>query len=286
MKIGFIGLGLMGEAMASNIIQKHSEPVYVFDVDPAKIKVLEKSGGKGAASAKEIAAVCDVVISMVPKSVHVQTVYDEMADNMRPNQVYIDMSTIDPKVSVELSKVVGQKGAVMLDAPVVKSRPAALEGKLGIYVGGDKNTYESVRFILEYMGCSILYMGGNGSGLTMKILHNMMVAQIQNAVNETLSMAEYCNIGYDQFAQASACGGGQNFYLDSKLATIQKKDYEAVFSVENMDKDVNIAVDMAKEKGMNYPGMNLVQQLYSQAMTDGGKKDFSYLYEIVLRNAK
>lgn len=278
MKIGFIGLGLMGEAMASNIIKKHPEPVYVFDVDPAKAEALEKVGGRRAAGAREIAASCDVVISMVPKSEHVQAVYGEMLDEMRPNQVYIDMSTIDPKVSVELSVKVQEKGAAMLDAPVVKSRPAALLGKLGIYVGGEKRVYESVRFILEYMGCSILYMGGNGSGLTMKILHNMMVAQIQNAVNETLSMAERCHIQYDQFAKAIACGGGQNFYLDSKLETIREKRYEAVFSVENMNKDVNIAVDMAREMGMNYPGMELVRQLYGQAMGEGGKKDFSYLY--------
>lgn len=284
MNIGFIGLGLMGEAMASNIIKKHPEKTYVFDLDTTKVEKLVELGAGSASSGKEIAGSCDIVISMVPKSAHVRAVYEEMFEVMRPGQIYIDMSTIDPQVSVEVSEKAAEKGAVMLDAPVVKSRAAALEGKLGIYVGGDKDAYEKIKFILDYMGCNVIYLGKNGSGLVMKILHNMMVAQIQNAVNETLSMAESYGIGYDEFAEAISYGGGQNFYLDSKLEVIKNKTYETAFSVENMNKDVNIALGMAAEKKLYYPGMELVQKLYGQAMESGSRQDFSYLYEVVTNN--
>jgi 3-hydroxyisobutyrate dehydrogenase-like beta-hydroxyacid dehydrogenase len=108
----------------------------------------------------------------------------------------------------------------LLDCPVVKSQPAAVKGELGIYVGGDKEAYEQVKPILECMGHNIIYMGGNGTGLTMKILHNGLVGEIQNGVNEMLSMAASLGLNLSDVVTALGYGGAQCFYLDSKAKNI------------------------------------------------------------------
>ena len=254
MKIGFIGLGIMGESMSENIIKKHDDQVYVFDFVKEKVELLESKGGIGCSSSLELAEKSDVIISMVPKSEHSMSVYTEVLPALNDTKLCIDMSTIDPSVSVEISEMVKKTGAQFVDAPVVKSKPAAIAGKLGIYVGGDEEAYAKAEPILAYMGENIIRMGGNGKGLVMKICHNALVSQIQNGVNETLTLAGKYGIDIESYTTAISYGGGQNFYLDSKNAPIKNEDYTTAFSVENMYKDVNICMNMAKECGMNLAG--------------------------------
>lgn len=282
MKIGFVGLGIMGESMCLNIVKKHEDKVYVFDFVKAKVDQLAAEGAVACASSLEVAQNADVIVSMVPKSEHSMAVYKEVLSAMDSSKLCIDMSTIDPSVSVEISKMVKATGAQFVDAPVVKSKPAAIAGKLGIYVGGDVEAYEKARPILAYMGENIIRMGDNGKGLVMKICHNALVSQIQNGVNETLSLAGKYGIDVENFATAISYGGGQNFYLDSKSAPIKNEDYTTAFSVENMHKDVHICMNMAKECGMEMPGEAAVQNVYDKAMELGyGKEDFCATIKVV-----
>lgn len=282
MKIGFIGLGIMGEPMCENIIKKHDDIVYVYDVEEEKVQQLAQKGAESCKSAVELAEKSDLIISMVPKSEHVRAVYHQILPVLDKTKVCIDMSTIDPAVSVEVAGQVKEAGAQFLDAPVVKSKPAAVAGKLGIYVGGELQVYEEVKPILSYMGENIIHMGSNGKGLVMKICHNALVSQIQNGVNETLHLAKLNGIDIQEFAKAVSYGGGQNFYLDSKKDVIEKKDYETAFSVENMAKDVGICVNLAKESGFSMPGEANVANVYDKALKQGyGNQDFSVTYEIV-----
>ena len=141
MKVGFIGLGIMGESMCENIIKKSGQEVWVFDLNTEAVEKLVKLGAKSATSNVQIAEKCDVIISMVPKSEHVKAVYSELLKVLTPGKLLIDMSTIDPSTSRELSELVKEKHCTMIDAPVVKSKPAAIAGELGIYVGGDKEVF-------------------------------------------------------------------------------------------------------------------------------------------------
>ncbi len=275
MKIGFIGLGIMGESMSENIIKKHDDQVYVFDFVKEKVALLESKGGIGCSSSLELAQKSDVIISMVPKSEHSMAVYKEVLPALDETKLCIDMSTIDPSVSVEISKMVKKTGARFVDAPVVKSKPAAIAGKLGIYMGGEEEDCAKAEPILSYMGENIIRMGGNGKGLVMKICHNALVSQIQNGVNETLTLAERYGIDIASYTTAISYGGGQNFYLDSKHAPIEKEDYTTAFSVENMYKDVKICMNMAEECGMNLSGEAAVKAVYDEAMEMGcAKEDF------------
>ena len=171
MKIGFIGLGIMGESMCENIVKKHDDTVYCFDFIPAKVELLASKGAVPCKDSVELAEKSDVIISMVPKSEHSMSVYKTILPVLGAGKTCIDMSTIDPSVSVEISKMVKATGAAFMDAPVVKSKPAAIAGKLGIYMGGDEATCEAMRPILAYMGENIIRMGDNGKGLVMKICH-------------------------------------------------------------------------------------------------------------------
>lgn len=125
MKIGFIGLGIMGDSMCENI-------VYAFDFVQAKVDQLAAAGAVPCKDSMELAKACDVIISMVPKSEHSKAVYASILDALDSTKTCIDMSTIDPSVSVEISEMVKKTGAGFIDAPVVKSKPAAIAGKLGI----------------------------------------------------------------------------------------------------------------------------------------------------------
>ncbi|MFI3176177.1 MAG: NAD(P)-dependent oxidoreductase [Eubacteriales bacterium] len=282
MKIGFIGLGIMGESMCENIVTKHGESVYVFDYVSEKVELLVTKGAIGCKDALEVAKHADVIISMVPKSEHSKAVYTSILSQLDHTKLCIDMSTIDPSVSVEIAKMVEETGAQFIDAPVVKSKPAAIAGTLGIYVGGAEEAYEKARDILLYMGENVIRMGENGKGLVMKICHNALVSQIQNGVNETATLAEKNGIDILEYAKAISYGGGQNFYLDGKAKPISENNFTTAFSVENMSKDVNICMTLAEECGVVMNGQKAAKSVYDEAMELGiGKEDFCATVKVV-----
>ena len=281
MKIGFIGLGIMGEAMCRNIVKKHDDAVYCFDLDESKVRMLADDGAIAGKNNTEVAEKSDVIITMVPKSAHSWAVYREILPVLGKGKTCIDMSTIEPSESIKIAKVVEETGARMIDAPVVKSRPAAEAGKLGIYVGGDEAVFNEMKPILSYMGENLIYMGGHGNGLVMKICHNGLVAQIQNGVNEMAALAYANGIDILTFAEAISYGGGQNFYLDSKKQAIHDRNFKTAFSIENMDKDVHICLKLAESKGVEVPGEENAVGVYETAMAQGlGKEDFSATYKL------
>ena len=282
MNIGFIGLGIMGEAMCSNIIKKHNGKVFLFDLCEEKEEPLVALGAIACKSSRELAERSDVIITMVPKSEHSRAVYGEILPVLGEGKTCIDMSTIDPDVSVEISKEVKKTGADFADAPVVKSRPAAESGTLGIYVGSREETFEKILPGLTDMGSNIIRMGENGRGLVMKICHNTLVAQIQNGVNETLALARKMGIEVDDFAKAISYGGGQNFYLDSQAQNIKNENWTTAFSLENMHKDLQICERLGEKENFPMPGMKNAKAVYDRGMAKGlGKEDFRATYKVV-----
>lgn len=285
--IGFIGLGLMGDAMSKNIVAKFNGTVLVFDINQDAINRLVLQGAQAAISVADIAQRADVIISMVPRSEHVRDIYQQMLPYLHAGQITIDMSTIDPSVSVAISRQVNNTGAIMLDAPVVKSVPAAQKGELGIYIGGDKAAWERVSPILAMMGNHQIHMGENGRGLVMKIVHNLLVAGIQNSVNEMLTVADHYGNAKADFHKAISFGGATNWYLDSKINSLIAEDYRTAFSLQNMAKDVNIMKSLLTEAGLFLPGVNVVKNVYDQGMENGlGGEDFSATWKVVKHSAR
>lgn len=282
MKIGFIGLGIMGESMSENIVKKHNDTVYVSDLNKSQVEKLVSVGAVGCDNNIEVAKNADVIISMVPKSEHAMAVYTELLPYLDESKICIDMSTIDPSVSVEISKMVKAKGAQFADAPVVKSKPAAIAGQLGILVGCDEDLFEIIKPILLYMGCNVIRMGENGKGLVMKICHNTLVAQIQNGVNETIALAQKYGISIEDYATAISYGGGQNFYLDGQWKNLQDENWTTAFSLENEHKDLGICQRLSAEADFSMPGMENAKKVYDKGMEIGiGKEDWRATYKIV-----
>ena len=282
MKIGFIGLGTMGGPMCENIIKKHGDRVFVYDVEPEKSKRIAALGATECGSSLSIALQSDLIITMVPRSEHLRMVYKEILPAIDETKICVDMSTVDPAVSLETAAQVKARGGAFADCPVVKSKPAAIAGKLGIYVGCDEALFPTLLPVLSYMGENVKRMGEAGSGITMKICHNALVAQIQNGVNETLCLARRCGISVADFAEAISYGGGQNFYLDGQWKNIEAENWEPAFSLENMHKDLGICMKLSEQTGVAMPGAANAKAVYDRGMEAGlGKLDFRTTYKVV-----
>ena len=282
MKIGFIGLGIMGESMCENIVKKHDDKVYCSDLNRAQAEKLASVGAIACDNNIEVAKNSDVIISMVPKSEHVKALYTELLPYITPNTICIDMSTIDPSVSCEVAAMVKNKGAQFADAPVVKSKPAAIAGTLGIYAGCDESLFPVIEPILKYMGTNVIRMGNNGMGLVMKICHNTLVAEIQNGVNETINLAKKYGVDIADFATAISYGGGQNFYLDGQWKNLAEENWKTAFSIENMQKDLGICQRMSAESDFAMPGMENAKKVYDKCVNNGiAKEDFRATFKAV-----
>lgn len=274
MKIAFIGLGIMGLPMATNVSKKYD--LIGFDI------VKKETSFPFASSYEECAKFADVIISMVPKNEHFVSLIKEMKPYLRNGQIWIDMSTISPSVSVEMKEELNKVGVRLCDAPVVKSQPAAIKGELGIYFGGSNELFEIVKPILSCMGKNIIRMGDNGKGLEMKIIHNALVGEIQNGVNEILGLADAIGLDLSDVKTALSYGGAQCFYLDTKASNIIAHNYPTAFSVENMNKDIHFAEEMADATNKEVPSLRNIVKVYEKAMDEGlAKNDFSNTYEVV-----
>ena len=279
MKIGLIGLGIMGRPMFLNIAKKHDDMVFCTDIVPEAAHSAAAEAVSLSARAEalpdniSLAKAADVIITMVPKSADSEAVYREILPVLGPGKICIDMSTIDPAVSKEIAAFVQETGAEFADAPVVKSRAAAEAGLLGIYVGATDALFEKIRPILSYMGAKILHLGPNGSGLVMKICHNALVSQIQNGVNETSELALRNGIDARSYAEAIAAGGGQNAYLDNHVEMLAKNEFPPSFTLQNAAKDVHICLDLAERTGLPMPGEENVVRVYDEALEMGLAKE-------------
>lgn len=282
MKIGFIGLGIMGESMCENIAKKHNDTVYCNDHKESQIKKLESFGAVGCKTNAEIAEKSDIIITMIPTSAHVKTAYKEMLPYLKKGKICIDMSTIEPSVSVEVAEFVKATGAQFADCPVVRSKADAIAGTLGVLVGCDEDLFSVIEPVLSYMGSKVIYMGENGKGISAKICHNTLVAEIQNGVNETLILAQKLGISIDNFADAVAAGGAQNFYMNAQREKLKNEDWTTAFSMENMRKDITICAVISEKENFDMPGMRAAKAALDKGFEKGwGKEDFRKTYKIV-----
>mgnify|MGYP006282330103 FL=1 len=284
--IGFIGLGTMGEPMCKNVLKGTGETVFVYDINDDQVKILAGAGATACSSIKEVAEKSNLIIIMVPNNDNVRDVINELLPNLKKGTIVMDMSTISPSVSREMAEKVKDTGSVMIDAPVVKSKGAAIAGTLGILVGGDKEILAKVRPILEMMGEEVTYMGGNGNGLVLKLVHNMLVGNIQNGVNEAILMGQKAGLDFDAMIKGIKSGGGQNFYMDVKADSIKNRDFEIKFSVKNMHKDVWLHKKLADQLKLDLPGSDRVRDVYDKAVDDFPQEDFSATIKVVEEECK
>jgi 2-hydroxy-3-oxopropionate reductase len=285
-KVAFIGLGIMGTPMARNLLRAGYD-VTAFNPTASKVEAFVEDGGRGAASVAEAVREADVVITMVPASPQVeQVVLHEggVLENLRPGGLLIDMSSITPQTSVEVARAAAAKGVDVLDAPVSGGEAGAVEGVLSIMVGGDQETFDAARPVLEVLGKTIVLCGPHGSGQTVKAANQLIVAVNIEAVAEAVVFLEKSGVDLPAALEVLAGGLAGSTVLNRKKESILAGDFRPGFKIDLHHKDMGIVTDAARNVGAAVPAGALLAQLVAALRQQGdGGLDHSALVRGVRR---
>lgn len=281
MKIGFIGLGIMGKPMAKNLMKAGHELV-VFDVVKENVDHLVASGASAANSSKAVAEQCPIIITMLPNSPHVKTVVlgdNGVLEGAKEGTILIDMSSIAPEASQEIAKACAQKGIRMIDAPVSGGEPKAVDGTLSIMVGGDKTVFESVKDdVLLKMGASAVYCGAIGAGNTTKLANQVVVACNIAACAEAFTLAKKAGVDPELVFDAIKGGLAGSTVMNAKLPLMLEGNFKPGFKIDLHIKDLNNALETAHTVGSPLPLTAIVMEMMQMLHADGrGQEDHSSL---------
>ena len=250
-QIGFIGLGIMGNPMAKNLL-KAGYSLTVYDIVPEKINDVVKAGAKAGSSSKDVAEKSAIVITMLPNSPEVKDAVlgaDGVLEGTRPGTILVDMSSIAPLASREISAKAAEKGVIVLDAPVSGGEPKAVDGTLAIMVGGPAETFEKVKDILGVMGASVTLVGDIGSGNMTKLANQIIVALNIAAMSEAMTLATKSGVDPEKVFQAIRGGLAGSTVLDAKMPLVLEGNFKPGFRIELHIKDLNNALDTAHAVG-------------------------------------
>ena len=263
MKIGLIGLGIMGKPMAKNILKGGYTDLLVSDLNKAAVEEVVACGAK-AATNKEIGESCDVVLTMLPNSPHVKSVMlgeNGVASYMKPNTVFIDMSSINPVASKEICAVLAEKNIEMLDAPVSGGEPKAIDGTLSFMVGGKQEVFDAYKPLLQTMGASVVRCGDVGAGNTTKLANQIVVACNIQAVAEAFTLAQKAGVDPELVFQAIRGGLAGSTVMDAKGPMMIAGNDKPGFKIDLHIKDLNNALDCAHTVGAPVPMTAAVQEI-------------------------
>ena len=282
MKIGFIGLGIMGSRMAANL-QKQGHCLILFNRTRGKAEPLLGPCGKFADSPAELAGQVDVLFTMLahPDAVEQAALgVDGFLNFLRPDAFWVDCSSVNPSFSKKMAAAAARREVHFVDAPVTGSAPVAAEAKLTFWVGARTADLEKVRPLLLCMGNKIVHAGGNGTGTSMKMVINLLLGNAMAAFAEAMALGEGLGLSskllFDSLLPTPAVAP----FLAAKRAGIENGNYEAEFPLQWMQKDMQLATVSAYEAGVAMPLTNIAKEIYRLAMRDGhAAEDFSAIYE-------
>ena len=278
MKIGFIGLGIMGKPMAKNLLKAGYTDLLVNNRSEASMQELATCGATPATQA-EIGESCDVVLTMLPNSPQVKEVMlgeDGVAAHMRPGTTFIDMSSINPVASKEIAAVLEARGIDMLDAPVSGGEPKAIDGTLSFMVGGKKEIFDRFKPLLETMGASVVRCGDVGAGNTTKLANQIIVACNIQALAEALTLAQKAGVDPELVFQAIKGGLAGSTVMNAKAPMMIEGNDKPGFKIDLHIKDLNNALDCAHSIGTPVPMTAEVQEILQWLHNRGkGQADHS-----------
>ena len=277
MKIGLIGLGIMGKPMAKNLL-KAGYDLTVSDLNQASVDEIVAAGAKAATNA-EIGETCDVVLTMVPNSPQVKAVMlgeDGVAAHMKPGSVFIDMSSINPVASTEIAAELAKRGIEMLDAPVSGGEPKAIDGTLSFMVGGKQEVFDQYKDILGAMGASVVRCGDVGAGNTTKLANQIIVACNIQALSEALTLAKMAGVEPQLVFEAIRGGLAGSTVMNAKAPMMIEGNDKPGFKIDLHIKDLNNVLDCAHAVGAPVPMTAEVQEIMQWLHNhEGGQKDHS-----------
>ena len=273
-RIGFVGVGVMGEPMCRNLVRRHDGPVTCYDLDPAPLERLAAAGVRVASSLADLAENADLVFLSLPSGREVRAVClgdGGLIERMSAGRTVVDASTVPPALARDLDDAFGRRGIAFRDAPVARTRQAAIEATLSIMVGGDTALVERLRPVLAHVASDVTHCGPVGSGQAVKILNNMILFQNVRAVAEGLAIARRQGVAPETFLEAVGRSSGDSFALRNHgMKAILAEHYpEGAFPVTYAMKDLNYALELATEANVNAAGADLVKALFDEAVESG-----------------
>jgi 3-hydroxyisobutyrate dehydrogenase-like beta-hydroxyacid dehydrogenase len=282
MKIGFIGLGIMGSRMAANL-QKHGYPLVVFNRTRAKAEHLLGPCGTFSDSPAKLAEQVDVLFTMLahPDAVEQAALgRDGFLDHLKANALWVDCSSVNPSFSKKMTAEAARREVHFVDAPVTGSAPAAAEAKLIFWVGADIADLERIRPLLLCMSNKIVHTGGHGSGTSMKMVINLLLGTGMAAFAEAMALGEGLGLAPKLLFDSLLGTPPVAPFLALKREKIEGGKYEAEFPLRWMQKDMQLASVSAYESGVALPLTNVTKEMYRLAMRDGhATEDFSAIYD-------
>ena len=290
-RIGFIGVGTMGLPMAKNLVKK-GFAVNAFDTSREAVAAAVAAGMTAAASAAETVATADLVITMLPSSPHVESVYTGDGGVLaaaRKGTLCVDMSTIDPAVSRRVAAAARERGIRFIDAPVSGGVPRATDGTLAIMVGGAAEDVKEALPALEAMGANVIHVGPVGSGEVVKLCNNLIAGVAAVAVSEAFRIAEGFGVDPKVVTEVISKSSGHTFLMEHMHPvpgmverSASSHGYQAGFMTDLMCKDLGLAVDAARALRIPVFTAPAAQQVYRLASSHGlGRKDFTSVYTLL-----
>lgn len=271
MKIGFIGLGIMGKPMSKNLLKAGYELV-VNDNKAEAVAELVAAGATAAANAKEVAQQADVIITMLPNSPHVKAAVlgeNGVIEGAKAGAVVIDMSSIAPLASREICEELAKKGIEMLDAPVSGGEPKAIDGTLSVMVGGKKAVFDQYFDVMKAMAGSVVYTGDIGAGNVTKLANQVIVALNIAAMLEALVLATKAGVDPELVYQAIRGGLAGSTVLDAKAPMVLNRNFKPGFRIELHIKDLANALDTSHGVGAHLPLTAAVMEMMQNLKADG-----------------
>ncbi|EAN94778.1 putative 2-hydroxy-3-oxopropionate reductase [Trypanosoma cruzi] len=289
LKVGYIGLGLMGKSMAANIL-KAGFPLVVFNRTTSKMEELVQQGAQAALSPADLASKVDIVLTNVSDSQDVLDVVfgkEGVYSGISPGAIFIDNSTIKASTAREIAERMWKDKKVRcLDAPVSGGDIGAKNGTLTIMVGGDEEAMKKALPVLRAMGKTITYIGESGAGQVCKAVNQIMVATQMVAMGEMLVLAKKCNVDAERVIEAVKGGAAQCWTLDVKPQRLFAGNREPGFKAALQSKDLGIVMDTAREFGALLPSTAINAQLFQSMVQNGeGDKDNSAVVGVLERLA-
>ena len=294
-RIGFIGVGTMGLPMAKNLLNK-GFAVTAFDANPEAVTAAAAAGMTAAASAAECVATADIVITMLPSSPHVQSVYTGDGGVLaaaRRGTLCVDMSTIDPAVSRRVAAAGKELGLRFIDAPVSGGVPRATDGTLAIMVGGETADIQEALPALQAMGANVIHVGPVGSGEVAKLCNNLISGVVAVALSEAFRIAEGFGVDPKIVTEVISKSSGNTWVMEHMhpvpglvARAASTNEYRPGFMTDLMCKDLGLAVDAARALRVPVFVAPAAQQVYRLASSHGlGRKDFTSVYTFLKPSA-
>ena len=278
MKVGFIGLGIMGKPMSKNLL-KAGYDLTVFDFNKVAVDDVVASGAKAASTGKEVGENVDVLITMLPNSPHVKSaLFDKngAAEGLKKGTVVIDMSSINPVESQDIGKKLAELGIEFLDAPVSGGEPKAIDGTISVMVGGKQEIFDKYYDLIKAMAGSVVRVGDVGAGNTTKLANQIIVALNIAALSEAFVLCEKANVDPQLVFDAIKSGLAGSTVMNAKAPMMINRNFEPGFRIELHIKDLQNALDTSHAINVSLPLTSQVMEIMQALKVDGReKKDHS-----------